>query len=101
MNIGRAVVIYISMVFTILITWFYVVVNYKTVINVMVSAVNIDNVNTVGQNVIFGFNLLFLFLMIFAHVLFFIFVGSRTTGQGYGRPQRPSYRYIRRKYRRY
>jgi hypothetical protein len=64
MNIVMATIYLIVLEFITIFSWFAVVVNIKTIINLMVSAVDMAQVTQVGQNVINGLNITFLVLVI-------------------------------------
>jgi ABC-type dipeptide/oligopeptide/nickel transport system permease subunit len=63
MNIVMATIYLIVLEFTTIFAWFAVVVYIKDIINLMVSAVDMAQVTTVGQNVVTGLNVTFLVLV--------------------------------------
>lgn len=66
MHIVQATLYFIFLEFVTIFAWFAVVVHLKNVVNVLVSAASdvAPQAVSVGQNVVYGFNVLFLVLVI-------------------------------------
>jgi len=64
MHIVEATLNYMILMFVTIFTWFIIVKNLLLVINVIVTAVSLPNVTTVGQNVVNMFHVLFIFLLL-------------------------------------
>jgi len=64
MNAVKATIIYLSGMATVMIAWFYVIRHFKNIIQYMATEVSISEVNTVAQNQINAFNIVFVVLII-------------------------------------
>lgn len=64
MNPVKATLIYITTMASLLIIWFYVIRHFKEVIQFMATVVNKAEVNTVSQNQVTMFNILFVFMLL-------------------------------------
>ena len=62
MDIVKATLYFIVLEFITIFSWFAIVVHIKDVINFMVSAVHISQVTVIGQNVVWGLNVVWLFM---------------------------------------